>query len=357
MRFELEFALGRSHVSESVHTETSTPFVHIAAPESPPTTMPLLVDLTLALAAGLAASMTVVLYSRSGSLPSRPALGTARAVGGIVRLHPRLRRMLNSRLDREVATGFLLTAALAVALTGGIVLGLLAYAVRAVPALRHIDRSVAAWAFQHRTALSTSSLDKITSLGTAQVVIVLAVLVALFDFARTRSRWSAAFFVAVLAGMELITYGVKDLVGRVRPALVPAAAHLGPSFPSGHSATAASFYAAAALVLGRRLGRPGRQLLAGVAVGIAAAVAASRVLLDLHWLSDVIGGLALGWGWFAVCAVLFGGRLLRPTAAADTAAAVAEPLRPIAPRPAESAAEGDGSSESGQARGRSGARS
>ena len=57
-----------------------------------------------------------------------------------------------------------------------------------------------------------------------------------------------------------------------------------------------------------------------VAVGIAVAVAASRVLLDLHWLSDVIGGLALGWAWFALCAVVFGGRLLRPTAAADVAA-------------------------------------
>ena len=48
----------------------------------------------------------------------------------------------------------------------------------------------------------------------------------------------------------------------------------------------------------------------GLAVALAVAVAASRVLLDLHWLSDVIGGLALGWGWFALCAVAFGGRLL-----------------------------------------------
>jgi membrane-associated phospholipid phosphatase len=60
-------------------------------------------------------------------------------------------------------------------------------------------------------------------------------------------------------------------------------------------------------------------VLIGLAVGIAVAVAASRVLLDLHWLSDVVGGLALGWGWFALCAVLFGGRLLRPTAAVDVA--------------------------------------
>ena len=64
------------------------------------------------------------------------------------------------------------------------------------------------------------------------------------------------------------------------------------------------------------------------AVAIAVAVAASRVLLDLHWLSDVVGGLALGWAWFALCAVVFGGRLLRPTAAADVAAAEAAPKTP-----------------------------
>jgi membrane-associated phospholipid phosphatase len=52
------------------------------------------------------------------------------------------------------------------------------------------------------------------------------------------------------------------------------------------------------------------------------------VLLDLHWLSDVIGGLSLGWAWFALCAVIFGGRLLRPTAAAELASAQAGAPKP-----------------------------
>jgi len=43
----------------------------------------------------------------------------------------------------------------------------------------------------------------------------------------------------------------------------------------------------------------------------------------VHWLSDVVGGLALGWGWFAACSIAFGGRLLRfgaPVEAAERAA-------------------------------------
>jgi hypothetical protein len=41
------------------------------------------------------------------------------------------------------------------------------------------------------------------------------------------------------------------------------------------------------------------------------------VLLGVHWLTDVIGGAALGFGWFVVCAVAFGGALLHFGAPAE----------------------------------------
>jgi undecaprenyl-diphosphatase len=232
--------------------------------------------------------------------------------------------VLAARLDRSVASGLLLTLALGTAIFGGVVLGVLAYLVRSLSATQGIDNTAAAWAFDHRTRLSTGGLHLVTDLGSAQVVLVLAVVVLGVDFFRTKGRWCAPFLLVVMIGQEILTVSVKDLAGRVRPAFDPAAAGLGPSFPSGHSATAAAFYACAALVLGRYAGRPVRVVLAGLAVSIAVAVAASRVLLDYHWLSDVVAGLALGWGWFAACAIVFGGRLLRPTAGVDAAAGAAE---------------------------------
>ena len=117
---------------------------------------------------------------------------------------------------------------------------------------------------------------------------------------------------------------VKHLLHRVRPTFNPIAAHLGPSFPIGHSATAAALYAAVALVLARRRSPRTRALLAGVAVAIAVGVAISRVMLGVHWLSDVIAGLAFGWAWFALCAIAFGGRFLRFAAPVEKAARVAE---------------------------------
>jgi membrane-associated phospholipid phosphatase len=294
--------------------------------------MPLLADLIAAFAAGLLALVAGRWYARSTAMPERPTEEVARVAGEAVRDHTRLRRFVARRFDPSVATGLLLTVALAVTLVGGLVLGILAVLVRRVAALQHVDNSVAAWGYDHRGSTSTSGLKAITDLGNIRIVIVLAAVLVLVEAIRRRSRWSFLFLLVVLGGMEAIMVGVRDLVGRLRPTLNPAAATLGPSFPSGHSATAAAFYAAAALIIGRSLSRrPIRQFVIPAAVAIAVAVAASRVLLDLHWLSDVIGGLSLGWAWFALCAVIFGGRLLRPTAAADVASTQAAAPKP--PRP------------------------
>jgi membrane-associated phospholipid phosphatase len=299
--------------------------------------IPLLADLIAAFIAGATALLAAIWYSQSPATPARPSLEAARAVGEAVRPHRTLRRLLVGRLDRSVTAGFLLTLALTCTLAAGIVLGVLVFLVRKVAALQHLDNSVAAWGYDHRTSVSTSGLRAITNLGSIEVVIGLAVLLVAVDFYRSRSRWSLPFLVAVLGGMEFLSLAVKHLVGRVRPTLDPAAASLGPSFPSGHSATAAAFYAAAALIIVRGLPQRQRQVAIAVAVGIATAVAASRVLLDLHWLSDVTGGLALGWGWFALCGAVFGGRLLRPTAAVDTAAAEAAAVPAGPARPASRA--------------------
>jgi undecaprenyl-diphosphatase len=244
-------------------------------------------------------------------------------LGEAVRPHSALRGLLVRRLDRTVASCFQLTVALGCALVAGVLLGVLVYLVRTVHAVQHLDNFAAQWGYTHRTSFSTTGLQAITELGSIRIVAGLAIVLAAVDFYRTRSRWSLPFLITVITGMEFLMLAVKDVVGRVRPALDPAAASLGPSFPSGHSATSAAFYAAAALIIGRSLPHRQRQILIGLAVGIAVAVAASRVLLDLHWLSDIIGGLSLGWGWFALCAAVFGGRLLRPTAAVDVAAAEA----------------------------------
>ena len=93
----------------------------------------------------------------------------------------------------------------------------------------------------------------------------------------------------------------------------------GTSVPSGHTTAAAATYLAVALVLGIGSSPRARAALGGAAVSIAVAVGCTRVLLGVHWFSDVVAGLVIGWSWFGICAVAFGGRLLRFGAAGEVA--------------------------------------
>ena len=260
--------------------------------------------------------------ARSAGAP-RTSVAAAREAGRAVARRPRLARFAR-RTDPEAATGLALTLALIVLVGGGLALAVLAALVRGTTEVVRVDRSVAEWAHAHATTFSEQALKAFTDLGSPGAVVAMAVLLGVVETIRTRSRWIIPFLVVVVGGNAALTTTIKDLADRARPTLDPVAATFGPSFPSGHSSYSAAFLAAAALVLGRERARGTRAALAGMAAGLAAAVAASRVLLDAHWLSDVLGGLALGWAWFAACSIAFGGRLLRfgaPVAAAQRAAA------------------------------------
>jgi membrane-associated phospholipid phosphatase len=281
--------------------------------------MPLLV--LFLIAGGVASAVAFVAWHYPTPMASpTPSLAAAKAVGRRLGHHSRLRRTINSRLNPGVATGLALTVALGVVAVGGFVIGTLAYLVRTNSRLVELDASVAQWGDDHVGPASERLLTLITQLGSTPVVVALAFVVAVVGYLRQPNRWIPVFLLVVLVGQLLLSNGLKDLLDRVRPTLNPITETLGPSFPSGHSTAAAAFYAAAALVLGRGVGKHGRALLAGAAVGIAVAVACTRVLLDVHWLSDVIAGLFLGWAWFAACSIAFGGRrLLRFGAAVDEA--------------------------------------
>ena len=267
--------------------------------------MPLLALLLIAVVVGaLVARLSLVVSRR------HPGQAVAREIGSAVADRPELQRETR-RAGSDRVTGIALAVALAIVLCGGLVLAALAFLVRSNTGLVRLDRSVADWGQRHASPLTDHVLNALTFVGQPVSIGILAALVALAETIRTRNRWIAPFMLLVIAGTGMLTTTVKELAHRARPALNPIAETLGPSFPSGHSSWSAAFLAATALILSRHRAPRMRAALAGVAAGLAVSIAATRVLLAMHWLSDVIAGLALGWAWFAVCAIAFGGRLMR----------------------------------------------
>jgi len=253
-----------------------------------------------------------------------PAEGAAEHIEAEMERHPWLLRLVRSRLDPTTATGLALTLALGLAILGGLLVGAVAYLVRSSETLVDADNSVGRWGVDHASAWSTDALQLVTEVGGASFVIGALVLVAAFEYRRVPNKWMPVFLVTVVAGEIVLVNTIKALLDRVRPEFNEIAATLGPSFPSGHSGLAAAFYAAAALVLARQRSHETRARLAGAAVAIAVAVACSRVLLGVHWMSDVIAGVAFGWAWFGICAIAFGGRFLILGAPVEQAAEIAD---------------------------------
>jgi membrane-associated phospholipid phosphatase len=267
--------------------------------------MTLLVLVIVAALAGLAGGAAALRWTRRAGAPRTEA-----AVA---------RSRWAQRLDPQAATGLALTLAFAVIVLGGLVLAVLAYLVRGKTEVVRIDSGVADWGDRNASGFATDVLTAISHVGEPKVVIALAALVAIAETARKPSRWVIPFMALVVAGTGIITTTVKELADRARPTLNPIAETLGPSFPSGHSSWSAAFFAATALLAIRGRSRRARALIVGACTAGAVTIAATRVLLGVHWLSDVIAGLALGSAWFCVCAVAFGGRLLRFGAPAEEA--------------------------------------
>lgn len=278
----------------------------------------LVILLLLIVSAGVGVAAGIAVRAWPQADPARSA--TVAVEDQLIRWR-RLRRFVRSRLDPATATGLALTVALLAVVVAGVVIGVVVYMIRTNSGVVRIDQTVERWAAAHTGAGAFRMLQILTGLGSTPCIIAVALAGAFFGWWKRRDISIPLFFTLVVVGQFAASNLIKFAVERVRPDLGPLGPLGTPSFPSGHSTAAAATYAALALVIGRDRSPRTRAVLAGIAVGIAVAVAGSRVLLSVHWFSDVIAGLALGWTWFALCAVAFGGRVLwfgAPAAAAST---------------------------------------
>ena len=169
-----------------------------------------------------------------------------------------------------------------------------------------------------------------TVIGAAAVVLAL------------RKRWRLAIYLLVTgAGALVLDPVLKSLVGRARPVVAHPIAHgNGASFPSGHALGSIVCYGAVLLVFLPAARGRWRPVFITAIVALVALIGISRVLLGVHYLSDVLGAWALGITWLGVTAFAF--QLTRQAAGqpvTDPVTVGLEPearadLRPAEPEPA-----------------------
>ena len=264
------------------------------------------------------------------SAPHAPAHAVAAEAARETEAHPGYAAYVRSRLDPARLTGLALTVALAVLLAGTVAAGALLVMVQHNAGLARYDLSAARWGGDNATVSSTHVLRDVSLLGGTYCMIVVAVVTAFTQSLRTRTSAVVGFLTVVVLGQTLLMNLTKLIVGRERPDIHRLTGFSGSSFPSGHAMTAAATFAAVALLIGRGRSRRVKALLAAGAGAIAVAVAVSRVLLGVHWMTDVLAGLAMGWAWFAISSIAFGGRVLRfgqPAEVAERASAVTASAR------------------------------
>jgi undecaprenyl-diphosphatase len=170
-----------------------------------------------------------------------------------------------------------------------------------------LDARIHSFALAHATLVSVTKV--VTFLGEPPVALGGGILAAVVCYL-WRNQQRAYFFAVSSVGAYGIAYLVKELLKRHRPVWpVPVMADTGPTYPSGHATGSSALAVALIIAVVPLIGALAvRRAATAVLVVYAIVEPISRLILGVHFPSDVVAGALLGTGWTLLCASL----LLRP---------------------------------------------
>lgn len=221
---------------------------------------------------------------------------------------PRTVAFVQGRFRLHDAFGLSLTIGLGFLVLSGWLFGLVAVDVAGREGIVRVDRPVADFLADRRADSVTTAMRVLSNIGDVGFLVAVVIVVGGLWLVFTR-RWGVLLFLAVaLGGAVLLSSVVKELVARPRPPSELRAVEVSSlSFPSGHAVHSTALFLALAYLHGAvvKLWRA-RVVIWLAALSMALFVGFSRLYLGVHWLTDVLGGHALGAVWLAVVATAFG---------------------------------------------------
>ncbi len=189
----------------------------------------------------------------------------------------------------------------------GVPFGLLLHQVATSGPLTGFDEAGAQWLNDrfHDNDLAITALQAVSFTG-KPIFLFFAVGLPGIWVLRHGGRKLATFLAVTSIGGGIIDTIVKVAVDRPRPEVdEPIATAFGKSFPSGHSMQAVVCYGALLLVFLPLLHGRGRRWAIGVTAALILLIGFSRLTLGVHYVSDVLGGFALGAAWLIASVAAF----------------------------------------------------
>ena len=165
-----------------------------------------------------------------------------------------------------------------------------------------VDQRWAHWLHVHATPLLTRTMLVLSTMHDMPTMSVYTLLLAVVLLWKRQRDWLICLLLVVPGGMAINTL-TKHLIGRPRPQFTDPIVTLPTfSFPSGHVAASTLFYGFLVAWLISHTHAPGRQLTAVAgALLMVILVAASRMYLGAHFLSDVLAGFFESIAWLGMC--------------------------------------------------------
>ncbi len=219
-------------------------------------------------------------------------------IGSRIRaLFPEATRLLQARLTPSRYTGLPLTLIVISALYIAALLGGLVEELLEADELVRLDESINQRIGPIRTDGMITVFIWITDLGGSAALIAVALVTTGLLWAHCRRYMIAPLWLTIL-GSQITTYAGKYVLVRQRPEFVTDIVAFTPSFPSGHATSSMAVYGFIAYIVARGLvtTRQRFEIIYWTAVLISL-IGFSRMLLGLHYASDVAAGFLVGGFW------------------------------------------------------------
>lgn len=164
--------------------------------------------------------------------------------------------------------------------------------------LEKIDRAILLFAEKIRVPSFNGVAVDITALGSPTVITFVTVIGLLILWLK-KDRGGAAYLAVNAIGTGFWTLIVKHIIGRDRPQIIPRLVEVsGQSYPSGHSLAAAAVYLSFMFIAYRSFKSTGDRIVLFITVSsLIGVIGLSRIYLGVHYPSDVVSGVFLGFAW------------------------------------------------------------